>query len=169
MIDTRFVVVACAAGLASCSSAPKPSLPDVPTSAASAQAGDQTSDGAVLGSLGETALPNGQCGMLLWTTEESGGPPVLIFRYIAGGSAQAVVNGKPVELARIETSGATGFGVAEKQKFTSGSGLTVETSMRFGTAFNGGVWLQNGFVAAETSDGWRTIAPSAGIAGCRPK
>lgn len=125
--------------------------------------------GVTLGALSNPTLPNGACGMLLWTTEGEAAAPVLIFRYVSGGGAQANVNGKTIELARTETAGSSGFGVAERQTFTSGAGLTIETSVTFGSAFDGGVWLQNGFVAAQTADGWRMIAPSAGIAGCRAK
>lgn len=159
-------VFAAAAGLCACATS-KTDKPDVQSAGATTTTAGE--GGVVLGSLGAATLPGGQCGMLLWTTDGADASPVFIFRYVAGGAAQVVVNGKPTELARVETEGATGFGVAERQKFTSGAGLTVEVSLKFGTAFEGGTWLQNGYVAAETADGWRTVAPAAGIAGCRPK
>lgn len=123
--------------------------------------------GIVLGRLSNPTLPSGACGMLIWMLD--GDAPTPVFRYISGAAAQIAVGGRTVELARIETNGTSGFGVFEKQRFTSGAGLTLEITVEFGTPFDGGAWLQNGLVAIESGDGWRSVAPVAGVAGCRSK
>lgn len=123
--------------------------------------------GIVLGKLSNASLPAGSCGMLIWMMD--GDAPTPVFRYVTGAAGQITVSGKTVELARIETEGASNFGVHEHQKFTSGAGMTVDLRVEFGTPFEGGLWLQNGLVAIESVDGWRTVAPVAGVAGCRAK
>jgi hypothetical protein len=123
--------------------------------------------GVVLGKLQNANLPAGACGMLIWMMD--GDAPSPVFRYVSGAAGQISVSGKTLELARIETEGASNFGVHERQKFTSGAGMTVDLKVEFGTPFEGGLWLQNGLVAIESGDGWRTVAPVAGVAGCRAK
>jgi hypothetical protein len=39
--------------------------------------------------------------------------------------------------------------------------------VRFSLGFDGGVYLERGLIVVEALDGWRTVAPSAGLAGCR--
>lgn len=147
-----------ATGLAACASSARPGAP---MSAALQTDGS----GVVLGTLPSAALPSKQCGMVVWTLEGDKVSPVL--RYVAGGAAQIVANAKTVELARTDASGASAFGVSERQSFTSGDGLTVEVALRFGSTFDGGSWLQNGVITVSTADGWKTVAPAAGVAGCR--
>lgn len=125
------------------------------------------SGGVVLGTLANATLPTDACGMLIWMLE--GATPTPVLRYVSGDAAQVAVAGEILELARIENSGDSKFGVYEKQRFTSGVGLTVDISVEFGTPFEGGAWLQNGLVAIESADGWRSVAPVAGVAGCRAK
>lgn len=137
------------------------------TAEAGASAAPIADGGVVLGRLPNPTLPAGACGMIVWMMDSNA--PVPVFRFVAGGGAQVSVAGKTVELARIETSGPSNFGVYEKQKFTSGAGLIVEVAAEFGTPFEGGTWLQNGIVAIESADGWRSVAPIAGVAGCRAK
>lgn len=123
--------------------------------------------GVVLGKLANPTLPAGACGMLIWMLD--GDSPTPVFRYVSGAAAQISVSGRMIELARIETIGASNFGVYETQRFTSGAGLTLKIDVEFGTPFEGGAWLQNGLVAIESEDGWRSVAPVAGVAGCRAK
>lgn len=135
--------------------------------APSAEPAPPADGGVVLGKLANPVLPAGSCGMLVWMLD--GGAPIPVFRYVAGAGAQISVAGKNLELVRIESLGTVNFGISERQKFTSGAGLTLEINAEFGSPFEGGVWLQNGVVAIESADGWRSVAPIAGVAGCRQK
>lgn len=157
------VLLAVGATLAACASGNKPHT-DVTASSNTPPAATHEG-GVVLGALADAKLPDGKCGMLIWTLEGQSVAPV--FRYVAGGAGTIVINGKAIELARIEAEGATGFGVAAQQKFTSGAGLTVDVTVAFDAPFDGGAWLRNGLISVETEDGWKTVAPAAGVAGCR--
>jgi hypothetical protein len=104
--------------------------------------------------------------MVLWTLDEE--RPAPIFRYISGKEADIVIGGKATRLTRSDMSGATGFGVAERQTFVvDEGGLTLRVEAQFSLGFDGGSYLQRGVIAIESAGGWKTVVPSAGIAGCR--
>jgi hypothetical protein len=126
----------------------------------------QPADGSlVLGPLPASSVPAGQCGMILWSLDEN--RPAPVFRYISGKTAEVVISGVPVELTSVEASGSMAFGVFEHHEFSSAAGLTVTVDVRFSLGFDGGVYLERGLIVVEALDGWRTVAPSAGLAGCR--
>ena len=146
--------------LAGCAAKPV-TAPAVATAAAPPSA-----EAAVaLGPLADASLPAGSCGMILWTLDES--RPAPVFRYIAGNKAEIAIDGRPIELTRIEGSGATGFGVFERQTFSGPEGLTVKVESRFSLGFDGGSYLERGLVSVASPDGWKAVSPAAGIAGCR--
>ncbi len=118
-----------------------------------------------LGPLADPVLPESKCGMLLWTLE--GARPAAIFRFVSGGEAEINFSGRPVILSLAEFSGASGYGVYEKQRFTSAEGLQMEITARFGLEFNNGAYLEKGLIRITDSAGWSMVAPTAGIAGCR--
>lgn len=124
-------------------------------------------EGANLQALADSTLPKGECGMVLWTLDEEAPAPV--FRYISGEQGEIVVNGQTVALRRVEADGVSAFGISEDQKFVADSGLTANVSVRFSLGFDGGTYLQRGLITVVAANGWRTIAPAAGIAGCRSK
>ena len=144
--------------LAGCAAKPAPAVSTAaaPPSAAAAVA---------LGPLANASLPAGECGMILWTLDES--RPAPVFRYIAGKNAEIAIAGRTISLARIEGSGATGFGVFERQTFSGPDGLTVKVESRFSLGFDGGSYLERGLVSVTSPDGWKAVSPAAGIAGCR--
>ena len=145
--------------LAGCATKPAPAP-------AAATAAPPSAEAAVaLGPLANASLPAGECGMILWTLDES--RPAPVFRYIAGKSAEIAIAGRPIELTRIEGSGATGFGVFERQTFSGPEGLTVKVESRFSLGFDGGSYLERGLVSVASPDGWKAVSPAAGIAGCR--
>ena len=121
--------------------------------------------GLALGALAEPGLPKGECGMVLWTLEESRPAPIL--RYIAGKSADIVIGRAPAVLTLVEASGRSEFGVSEHQVFTTADRRRVKVDVAFGVGFDGGTYLERGLVTVETPDGWSNVAPSAGLAGCR--
>lgn len=103
--------------------------------------------------------------MVLWTLDEN--RPLAVFRYVAGKQAEIVIGRTPVTLSRGEIGGASAFGVFEKQKFTSEDGLALSVDVRFSIGFDGGSYLERGLITIEDAEGWRTVAPTAGLAGCR--
>jgi hypothetical protein len=118
--------------------------------------------------LASSNLPQGECGMILWTLDDRA--PVPIFRYVSGKSAEMVVNGRLVSLSRKEMSGASQFGVFEHQVFSSETGdMRTSIDAVFAMGFEGGVYLERGIISIASEDGWRTVVPSAGVAGCRGK
>lgn len=122
-------------------------------------------DTLLLTALPDSALPKGKCGMILWTLESERPSPVL--RYVAGEKAEIAINGAPAALTLEDVSGASGFGVFESQTFTNEAGLSAAVTFRFGLGFDGGSYLERGLISVEADNGWRIVAPAAGIAGCR--
>ncbi len=120
----------------------------------------------VIGALADSALPPGECGMVLWTLEAD--QPTPIFRMTAGKGADVMVNGKLRTLAVAEALGASGYGVSEEQRFVA-EGFKANVKVRFGLGFEGGNYLERGLLSVEADNGWRSVIPAAGIAGCRPK
>ena len=154
----RIAIAALGVGLAGCATAPfggqgQTNAPPVAT------------DGLLFTALAESGLPERSCGMVLWTLDVDRPTPIL--RQIAGGAAEAAVNGAPTTFDLVSSGGPSVFGVSEEQVFRSASGWTVTTRVAFGLAFDGGVYLERSLVTIETADGWRTVTPAAGIAGCR--
>ncbi len=154
-------VTAAAFLLAGCAATPGPApkTAAVPSAPLSAEAG------VALGPLANASLPSGECGMILWTLDES--RPAPVFRYIAGKNADIVIGGRLISLSRVEGSGATGYGVFERQTFSGPDGLTVKVDSRFSLGFDGGSYLERGLVSVVSPDGWKAVSPAAGIAGCR--
>lgn len=130
--------------------------------------GSPTLAGATVtaGALPDAALPKGGCGMILWTLDIE--RPVPVFRAVSQEGAEIVIDGVLRQLQLAEADGGSGFGVYESQKF-SGEGVTVSVRVRFGLGFEGGSYLERGLVSIEKADGWKTVIPAAGIAGCRAK
>lgn len=119
----------------------------------------------ILGAIAQSQIPKGECGMVLWTLDAD--RPVPVFRFIAGGSGDIVLNGAPYTLELVSASGEAGFGVSEKSSFTGDGGLSVDVSVEFGSGFENGGYLQRGLIAVASANGWRSVTPAAGIAGCR--
>lgn len=116
--------------------------------------------------IGEAKIPSSQCGMVLWTLE--GARPAAVFQFVSGKEAQVNIAGRPVRLALTEFSGASGFGVFERQRFESADGVVVDVTARFGLEFKDGAYLEQGLIKVSDSAGWSMVSPAAGIAGCRP-
>ncbi len=125
----------------------------------------QTGEGLILTALPQSGLPDGKCGLILWTLEQD--RPAAILRLVAGEKAEISVNGVQTFLTLDEASGASGFGVFENQSFTSEQGFSAAVTFRFGLGFEGGSYVERGLVSVETEEGWRLVVPTAGIAGCR--
>ena len=122
-------------------------------------------EGLVFGPIAENALPGGSCGMVLWTLEDQTPQPIL--RFVPGKSAEANVNGVTRSFRLVEASGPSRYGVSERQVFTAEGGLDLTVTVAFGLGFDGGHYLERGLAVIEDGAGWRTVAPVAGLAGCR--
>jgi hypothetical protein len=145
------------AAAASCASTPE-TAPAAPRAAAG---GD-----IAIGAIADAALPKGECGMILWTLEAE--RPAPVFRLIVGKGAEMSVNGESLRLPLAEADGASGFGVFERQRFAA-DGVVATATVRFGMGFDGGSYVERGLLTVESPDGWRTVVPAAGIAGCRAR
>lgn len=147
-------LAACASGGESKNASVNKSAPSSPGASATA------------GALPDAVLPRGGCGMILWTLDIE--RPIPVFRAVSEKGAEIVIDGQLRRLILDEADGGAGFGVHEIQKFT-GDGLTVNVRVRFALGFEGGSYLERGLVSIEKADGWKTVIPAAGIAGCRAK
>ena len=137
----------------------EPETPEVPVPTNLAE-GERT-----LRPLPGAAIPDGGCGMVLWTLESQ--RPVPVFHYVAGGTALINLENTVVELQRLDYQGAGGYGVFESQKFSDNGQISVEVKAQFGLEFEGGAYLERGVLKVADTDGWSIVAPAAGIAGCR--
>ncbi|MEO1136185.1 MAG: hypothetical protein AAFW68_06185 [Pseudomonadota bacterium] len=111
------------------------------------------------------SLPSSECGMVLWTLE--GTRPAAVFQFITGKAARVKIAGRELNLTLTEFSGASGYGVFERQRFAGEEGLVVEVTAQFGLEFAGGAYLEQGLIRVRDGAGWSMVSPTAGIAGCR--
>lgn len=111
------------------------------------------------------SLPASECGMVLWTLE--GSRPAAVFQFVTGKQARINIAGREVNLALAEFSGASGYGVFERQRFEGEEGVIVEVTAQFGLEFAGGAYLEQGLIRVRDGAGWSMVSPTAGIAGCR--
>ena len=123
-------------------------------------------DVSLLGRIAQSAIPAGECGLVLWTLEAQ--QPMPILRQIAGKGAEIVIDGKAKTLPLVSTSGRTAFGVSETTRF-EGDGVVASVVVQFGLGFDGGAYLERGVITIDRPDGWRLVSPAAGVAGCRKK
>ncbi|MCA8890119.1 MAG: hypothetical protein KDA46_14890 [Parvularculaceae bacterium] len=148
--------------LGACASSPDRGV-DVTQAAPETAQGGETD--ISLGELADSAIPRGECGMILWTLEAD--RPTAVFRYTSGKKAEVLVNGAPRELALVSARGGASYGVSEQQTFADDAGLTITIKVNFGMGFDGGNYLERTLITVENAAGWRTVIPSAGVAGCR--
>lgn len=151
----------CAMAISGCITMKPPSV-DVATPAATPT---PSKEGIILTRIAEPSLPKGDCGMVLWTAEGERALP--IFRYVSEKNGEINIGNVQVKLTRTSFTGTSGFGVFERQEFTSEAGAVVTIVVNFGLGFDGGVYLERGLLTIETAEGWRTVVPAAGLAGCR--
>ncbi len=121
--------------------------------------------GLSLGELADSAIPRGECGMILWTLESD--RPAAVFRYVSGKNAEVSINGEMRALSLISAQGGSSYGVSEEQTFEDDAGLVISIRVNFGMGFDGGNYLERTLITVENAAGWRTVIPSAGVAGCR--
>jgi hypothetical protein len=121
-----------------------------------------------LSQLSTDRLPVGQCGMLLWTM--NAGQPVLVFRTIAGGQAEAMLDGKKQKFLPLAQKGDIRFGIGSQQSYRSAASSevqTIEIQVEYGASFGGGVYVDEGVLRLINEQGWERIIPVAGLSGCR--
>jgi hypothetical protein len=104
--------------------------------------------------------------MILWTLDAE--RPIPVFRATANKGGEISLDGATRKLELTGTSGAAAFGVFEEQTFAA-DGISATVKVTFGLGFDGGAYLERGLISIERPDGWRTVVPAAGVAGCRSK
>lgn len=123
------------------------------------------SDTIMLTSLGESNLPHGSCGMVLWTLDAN--RPVPVLRYVVGDKGEFHLNRVPHELIRTNVGGNDLFGIFPRQSFVAGNDIKIGVELQFGQGFDGGTYLKRGVIILERPEGPTLVTPVAGIAGCR--
>ena len=173
-MTTKMIAAACSAfasalALAGCETTEgaAPATRSVLPSSAAGQKAPPANNGEALQftSIGPSALPAESCGMILWTLE--GDRPSAIMRYVVGETAQVGLNGAVLDFPLGESSGVSRYGVSEWLAFINERGMRMDVRVNFGLGFDGGVYLEKGLITIEDAAGWRSVAPAAGIAGCR--
>ncbi len=119
----------------------------------------------ILTAIEKPQIPEGECGMVLWTLDAE--RPMAVFRFVSGKAGEVVLDGISQRLTLQDRSGAAGYGVHEGLTFTGENAISLNVSVQFGSGFEGGSYVQRGLITAEDADGWRSVTPVAGIAGCR--
>lgn len=110
-------------------------------------------------------IPQGRCGMILWT--RSGANAVPIFRSVDDGRASMVIDGEDVTLSLTGRGGESRLGIPAVQRFAA-EGAEVTVRAVWGQPFPAGAYVQDAAVTIQGADGWTRIVPTAGIAGCKP-
>jgi len=163
---TGLIVSLLVMAAASCSTVGTKSAPAV--AATTDAVSPENGGNYVLTRIPEPELPQGKCGMILWTLEQD--QPAPVFQYLSGETGRMAFSGEPILLTRQASTGSTAFGVGETQTFTDASGdFKVKVAVNFGLGFDGGTYLERGLITIESADAWRTVTPVAGVAGCRSK
>ncbi|MEO1657666.1 MAG: hypothetical protein AAFR65_08085 [Pseudomonadota bacterium] len=119
--------------------------------------------------LANSAIPRGQCGMILWS--QMGSQTVPIFRSVGITQASMTLENEPVNLVLAQQSGMLRLGMGDSQDFITGASNSgaVGAKLRFdwGQPFPGGSYVQRGTLTVSGADGWERVMPVAGIAGCK--
>ena len=130
-----------------------------------------------LGQLTIGRLPEGSCGLLLWTRQNQ--QPRLVFRSVVLGQSMTVLDGIQTPLTLQTLAGDQQFNVHLNQTFTGEiiegesedrtiKPVAVSVRGEFGQQFTSGVYVENALITVTGEDGWERVTPAAGLAGCRP-
>jgi len=156
----RIIVLASAAALVSCASAPP----------APERRQRPPGEPAVLGSLAPGGLKSGACGALLWTRALNGDPQ-LVFRSDTQNGAEIALDGELVPLALVAADGRAVYGQQLRQTFApktqdAHEGLSVLVETETGARFDGGVYTREARITLAHATGWSVVTPVAGVFGC---
>ncbi len=165
-IRARFAAGLLAALLSACASSGGPNAAPAAPADEATSVGREESEGYVLTRISEPVLETGRCGMLLWTLEND--RPSAVFKFTDNKGGVLSVNGEQYPLTRTDVAGEQAFGVAERQRFTDEARFfDVTVAVQIGLGFDHGAYLERGLITLVTPEGWRSVTPVAGIAGCR--
>ncbi|ADM09782.1 hypothetical protein PB2503_08634 [Parvularcula bermudensis HTCC2503] len=122
-----------------------------------------------LDALGRYSIPQGRCGLVLWTL--AAGKAVPVFQSISGGETTMKIEGTPVLLLQTGQAGEARVGIPAFQTFEamtpSNGRVDIETRAAWGVGFPGGAYVERGTITLTGENGWKRVLPIAGIAGCR--
>jgi hypothetical protein len=144
--------------LASCASAP----PDE-------QRSDPAADATGMPALAELPthqLARGQCALVLWSRNST--PVRFLVTLDQPAVANVMVQGRIVELARVQQSGQSLHGQFPEQRYR-GEGLSLEVSFARDDAreLAGGAVVSSAVVEYVDAAGWTSIIPAAGLIACQ--
>ena len=119
---------------------------------------------AELGTLPPRELSEGQCGLFLWADVAN---PRLVFSSERSGSAQMIINGEEVTLARNAAEGRQFLGQFETQQFYSPNlNISLNMVIEQRPAMPGGAVVPSGTMRMIENSGWETVMPVGGVIGC---
>lgn len=112
------------------------------------------------------SLSTGECGLFLWLKRDDA--PLIFFQRSKSETAQMIIDGAPLALARVEMSGPIGMSFFERQGFTA-DGMTVNLRMQvvMDQSMQGGLKVPSGIISIDRADGWSAALPVAGAIGCK--
>ena len=117
-----------------------------------------------LGTLPPRELSEGQCGLFLWADVSN---PRLVFSSERNGSAQMIINGEEVTLARNAAEGRQYFGQFESQHFYSPNlNISLNMVIEQRPAMPDGAVVPSGTLRMIENSGWETVMPIGGVIGC---
>lgn len=119
--------------------------------------------------LANSAIPSGQCGMILWS--QIGSRTVPIFQSVGITQARMTLENEPVDLLLAHQTGMLRLGMGNRQEFiteaTNTGAAGAKLRFEWGQPFPGGSYVQRGTLTVSGADGWERVMPVAGIAGCK--
>ena len=112
------------------------------------------------------ALAAGECGLFLWLKRDDA--PLIFFQRSKTETAQMIIDGAQLSLARTDMSGPIGMSFFERQGFTA-DGMAVNLRMQvvMDQSLQGGLKVPSGIISIDRADGWSAALPVAGAIGCK--
>ena len=118
---------------------------------------------ASLGALGPPALPQGGCAAYLWSVPE----PRALVAMAAPASLRVVLDGKPLDLARVDASGAIVRGLSALTRYAAGpvSATVTMTVVERPDITSGGL-VSDATLTVEPAGEDAVVVPVGGLVGC---
>lgn len=121
------------------------------------------------GPFGEVApqsLQPGQCGLALWTVAPSARR--IFWAYAAPPVARMVIDGRTLDLPRVEESGEPLFGFPSHARYAAGTlSVSVDVDFESRSDLVGGAVVRAGTISYVDSAGAELILPVAGLLACQ--
>ncbi len=133
---------------------------------ASAQVLEQEDEYYDIGELKGQKLAVGECGMFLFASRPE--PRFVFFAEATSGVAKMVLDGKTVQLQRLEGSGALFDLHYENQSFASpDQSISVKVNVTEARAQTGGFRVSRAAIRITSPAGWDMVVPVGGATSCQ--